>query len=310
MRENSAFGEQLGGRFGVRGVPALVTTTLQKTQVGVTLIESDVAASIMSEPLPREDAYLVHLNLRPCPDHELWIDGHALGKRSFGQGETAIHDLQQSTVALIHSPLGSLMFYLSRRLLNEICEDANAKPIAELFLPPGQSVDDPIVRSLGTTLALATKRPNDVATLFVDHVTLALGAHVAATYGNMRFMCPTASGGLAPWQERRAKEMLSTQMDGAIPLAALARECDLSVSHFTRLFRRSVGQPPHRWLMMQRVERAKGLLRETGLSLAEVALGCGFYDQSHLSRCFRSLVGVGPGAWRRHHGTGRQFGHH
>lgn len=310
MAEKGAFGERLGGRFGVRGVPALVTTTLHKTKVAVTLIESEVAAPVMSEPLPREDAYLVHLNLRACPDHELWIDGRALGKRNFGQGETAIHDLKQSTVALIHSPMGSLMFYLSRRLLDEICEDADARPVAELRRTPGVSVDDPVVRGLGNILAIAMKRPEEALPLFVDHVTLALGAHVAATYGEMRIVRQPASGGLAPWQERRAKEMLSARMDGAISLVALARECGLSVGHFTRLFRHSVGQPPHRWLIMQRVERAKSLLRETGLSLAEVALACDFYDQSHLTRCFKSLVGVGPGAWRRHHNIGRPFGHH
>lgn len=310
MNESGAFGERLGGRFGVRGVPALVTTTMHKTQVAVTLIESEVAAHVMNEPLPREDAYLVHLNLRPCPDHELWIDGKALGKCSFGQGETAIHNLQQSTVALIHSPMGSLMFYLSRKLLNEICENADALPIAELGFQTGVSVDDPVVRGLGQTLSWAIKRPQEVSPLFVDHVTLALGAHVATTYGNMRAVRLPTSGGLAPWQERRAKEALAAQMDGDISLIALAGECGLSVSHFMRLFRHSVGQPPHRWLIGQRVERAKSLLRETGLGLAEIALACGFCDQSHLTRCFKAVVGVGPGAWRRHNNIGRPFTNH
>lgn len=310
MWENGAFGDQLGRRFGVHGIPSLVTTTLHKSQVAVTLIESETAVSIMSEPLPPEDAFLVHLNLRPCPDHELWIDGRALGKRSFGAGETAIHDLRQSTVALIHSPMGSLMFYLTRKLLAEICEDADSLPIDELRLTPGLSVDDPIVRNLGNTLAFAATRPNEVAPLFVDHVTLALGVHVAATYGDMRTIPLPAKGGLAPWQERRAKEMLSSQIDGAISLSALAQECRLSVSHFSRLFRHSVGQPPHRWLMMQRVERAKCLLRETGLSLAEIALACGFCDQSHMSRCFKSIVGAGPGMWRRHQSVARRSGYH
>ncbi len=308
MAKEGAFGEQLGERFGVRGAPVLVSTTLKKTKIGVTLIESEVTAPVLNEPLPYDDAYLVHLNLRACPDHELWIDGKALGKRSFGEGETAIHDLRHSTVALIHSTIGSLMFYLPRKVLNEICEDADALPIAELTMKPGLSVDDPVVRQLGQLLESAMQRPHEVSPLFIDHVTLALGAHVAASYGDMRTVRLPASGGLAPWQERRAKEVLAAQMDGNISLVILANECGLSVSHFTRLFRRSVGLPPHRWLMAQRIDRAKSLLRDTGLSLAEVALACGFYDQSHLNRCFKTIIGVGPGTWRRHQNTARFSG--
>ncbi|MBK6509332.1 MAG: helix-turn-helix transcriptional regulator [Haliea sp.] len=59
---------------------------------------------------------------------------------------------------------------------------------------------------------------------------------------------------------------------------------------------------------MQCINRAKSLLRDAGLSLAEVALACAFCDQSHLNRCFKTAVGVGPGTWRRHHKAGRFLG--
>jgi AraC-like DNA-binding protein len=98
---------------------------------------------------------------------------------------------------------------------------------------------------------------------------------------------------------RRAKEILSANLDGRVPLKEVARECRLSVSHFSRAFRRSMGVAPHSWLLARRVEAAKEKLRDGGLSLLDVALACGFADQSHLTKVFTRFVGVSPGAWRR-----------
>ena len=68
---------------------------------------------------------------------------------------------------------------------------------------------------------------------------------------------------------------------------------------FSRAFRRTAGAAPHHWLMTRRVEAAKEKLRDSRLSLLDVALACGFSDQSHLTRVFAGMVGLSPGAWRR-----------
>ena len=73
----------------------------------------------------------------------------------------------------------------------------------------------------------------------------------------------------------------------------------MSVSHFSRAFRRTMGVAPHKWLLTRRVELAKERLRDHQLSLLDVALACGFADQSHLTRVFTCMVGLSPGAWRR-----------
>jgi AraC family transcriptional regulator len=115
----------------------------------------------------------------------------------------------------------------------------------------------------------------------------------------MRPVARPVRGGLAPWQERRAKEVLSANLDGGVPLTEVARECRLSVSHFSRAFRRTMGVAPHNWLVARRIEVAKEKLRYSRLSLSDVALACGFADQSHLTRAFTGMVGASPGAWRR-----------
>jgi AraC family transcriptional regulator len=105
-------------------------------------------------------------------------------------------------------------------------------------------------------------------------------------------------GGLAPWQERRAKEMIASNLDG-VPVQELARECRLSRAHFSRAFRRSVGVTPHNWLIEQRIVLSKKKLRDDRLSLADVGVECGFSDHAHFTRHFARIVGVTPSAWRR-----------
>jgi AraC-like DNA-binding protein len=90
-----------------------------------------------------------------------------------------------------------------------------------------------------------------------------------------------------------------SKLGGDITLTAVASGCGLSLSYFIRAFKQSTGDPPHRWLLRQRVERAKELLRDPRMTLAEAALACGFADQSHFTRVFKVMAGAPPGVWRR-----------
>lgn len=109
----------------------------------------------------------------------------------------------------------------------------------------------------------------------------------------------TRVGGLAKWQERRAKEVIAARLDSKLSVNEIADACGLSVNHFTRAFRQSTGQSPHQWLTQRRIERAQALIRQVDLPLSEIAVSCGFADQSHFTRVFTDIVGQSPGAWRR-----------
>jgi AraC-like DNA-binding protein len=111
--------------------------------------------------------------------------------------------------------------------------------------------------------------------------------------------CEKWTGGLAPWQARRAEDLMLKNLAGDLRLADVAQACELSVPHFSRSFRKTFGVPPYRWLQTRRIERAKALLAETGRPLAEIAVDCGFAEQSHFTKVFTGFVGVSPGAWRR-----------
>ncbi|MFY0728321.1 AraC family ligand binding domain-containing protein [Pseudomonas sp. NFX15] len=104
-----------------------------------------------------------------------------------------------------------------------------------------------------------------------------------------------------PGKEHRAvglaKDLLHAQLAAPPSLEELAAAVNLSPFHFARVFRHATGMPPHTWLMQQRIARARALLQSGCLPL-EVAMQLGFADQSHLSRQFKQVYGVGPAAYR------------
>ncbi|UIY31505.1 AraC family transcriptional regulator (plasmid) [Neorhizobium galegae] len=111
------------------------------------------------------------------------------------------------------------------------------------------------------------------------------------------YCSPPGRRGLSTWQERLAKDVIETSLVGGIGLAELAQLCGLRTSQFAHGFKRSTGIAPYEWLLRRRIERAKESLL-WGSKLSEVAVACGFADESHLTRMFRRVVGVAPGAWR------------
>jgi len=121
---------------------------------------------------------------------------------------------------------------------------------------------------------------------------------MATACGELRLTAPIR-GGLAPRQRRRAEELLDADLDGGVSIMDLASTCRLSVRHFARAFRESTGLPPHRWLMQQRLFKAKGLLLLSARSLDEVATACRFASQSHFTRVFTRSIGMSPGARQR-----------
>lgn len=103
---------------------------------------------------------------------------------------------------------------------------------------------------------------------------------------------------LGAGQLRAVAERVEAGLDERLRLADLAAAAGLSPFHFARAFRATVGEPPHRWVMARRLERARARLR-AGERAGEVAAALGFADQAHLTRLFRRRFGTTPGAEAR-----------
>jgi AraC-like DNA-binding protein len=305
MTPASAFGQRLGQFLHLRDAPpSLVTRSLRGIELAVTETRNDNPVPGLSGTLPSEDSFLVSLKLHDYPDCELWERGKCVMKRDVRAGATYLYDLKRDPRYVIDKPFHSLFFYLPRSALDSVAEQSGAPRIGELACELGTGHDDAVIRHIGASFLEGLSRPNETNRLFVDHMMLAVTAHVAQTYGGMRRSVELARGGLAPWQAKRACERLESDLGGTLSLQQIATEFDLSVSHFSRAFRTSTGLPPHQWLLRQRVKAAQQLMSVRDLPLSEIAMSAGFANQSHFTRVFSAVVGVSPAVWRReNHGA-------
>jgi AraC-like DNA-binding protein len=104
----------------------------------------------------------------------------------------------------------------------------------------------------------------------------------------------------------RVKDWLHAHPDQNVSIRALAALAGLSPYYLVRVFRRQFGVPPHRYQTIVRVHRARQLLK-SGACLSDVAQRTGFYDQSHLTRCFKRTLGVTPGRYAACHAEPARF---
>jgi AraC family transcriptional regulator len=307
MTQTGFYGQRVRQFLRLEHEPSsLITRSLRNAEIAVTETRNDSPVPGLSGALTLEDAFIVSLKLQDYPDCELWERGKCVTKADVRAGATFLYDLKTDPQYVINKPFHSLHFYLPRSALDGIAEQSGTPRVGELAFQLGIGYDDEVIRHIGASLLQALRRPAEANQLFIDHMMLAFTVHVAQAYGGLQRITEPARGGLAPWQVRRACERLESDLGGKVPLAQIAAEFDLSVSHFSRAFRISTGLPPHQWLLRQRVKAAKQLMTVRDLPLSEIAISAGFANQSHFTRVFSDVVGVSPGAWRREmHGAAK-----
>ena len=292
---------EVGSRdyFRLRTPASAAALTLRESDVAPAHSKPEVLGRRSAIAIPQRDAYILNIQRQDFDDHELSLRGRSVPVVPFPKGMLALVNLALDPTPYRDSTLDCFSFYLRRETFDRLADELGGNRIDDLAIKPGVATDDPVIRNLGSCLRLATEPAEHANALFVDHVVMALHTHLARRYGGMRIPRTSGRGSLRPWQLRIARDTIDAHLDGQISLAQIAEACTLSVSHFARAFTFSTGIPPHRWLMQRRIERAKHLMRTTTASLAEIAVACGFSDQSHLSRVFSQAVGMTPGQWRQ-----------
>jgi AraC family transcriptional regulator len=300
-----AFGSRLGSSFNIKFAPVVVSLTARKASLALTELRSDVRLPYRTRPLHGEDAFLVTLHMTDNPGFRVREANHDEPVCRLDAGQITIHDLKHCPSFLIDSPFHTLNFYLPRLALDEVADNAEAPRIGNLDYQPGRGIRDETIRNLIGTMSLSFTQPAAVGRLCVGHAGLALATHLAHAYGGLVPDSRPIRGGLAPWQEKRAKDLINARLNSGMTVAELARECDLSHRHFCRAFRHSVGSSPHSYMQVRRIELAKELLGNGHKSLGDVGASCGFADQSHFTRVFTQIAGMTPGMWRRNVGRGK-----
>ena len=303
MIETGAYGERMAGYLHLTEPPIHATLGFGRSELAVTRLHAPNGFTDPTSPIPLEKAFSIHLHLRANQGGRLWLSGKLVPTGKRPSGGVTILDLEQDPIAFFPNPIDVVQFYIPRMALEEFAYENRIAMANTLSWPHCEM--DITLKHLGMAVLSAIQRSESAPKIFLDYIGHAILAHATYVYGGTPASPGLIRGHLAPWQARRAKEFLNANLHGDVSLASLAAECNLSVSHFAHAFRRTVGRPPHRWLMERRIDAVKGLLLTSRLTLAEIASKCGFADQSALNRSFKRVLGESPGAWRR-----SRKGHH
>ena len=134
--------------------------------------------------------------------------------------------------------------------------------------------------------------------LFLDSVEQAMAVALVNGHAVRHRPVQISRGGLGPARLRRITELIHAKMEDELSLDDLAQSVGLSTAHFARMFRKSTGQTPHQFVLRQRLERAKAMLRAPDARILDVAVACGFKTQQHFAQVFRDLWGITPTEYR------------
>jgi AraC-like DNA-binding protein len=297
--EAGTYGNRMAKHLHMATAPVISVRTRRKAHLAVTRLRSETGLVDRTTPFACERAFAVQLHLGTVSPVNLWVHGRPVPVETPQEGSVSIMHLEQEPSMYIGGAFDMVQFYVPRVALDEFADENGGSRCETLSWPSGKV--DPRLKSLALCLLPVLERPELSSELYVDHLVFAAHAYIARTYGGIKIAPSIVRGGLAPWQLNRATEMLKANLDGQIALSQVARECKLSVSHFVRAFKQTIGEPPYRWLLQQRIDAAKELLLHSALPMVEIALKCGFADQACFIRAFRKLLDTTPGEWRRMH---------
>jgi len=276
----------------------LTSSTPARSPVTISRVRCDEPGHGSSRSPPVEDAYAASISVGDLISADVRLQGKLVKRGGAPASGLYLFNLQTDPIVFFHSSFDFVRFYISRATLEELSRDAGA-PMPGSLTRPEFGALDPVLYNLALAMLPALARPDEPNQLFVDHIALAFHAHLLSTYaGPCRDVVRTRAG-LAPWQVRVTTDMIASRLEGKISIAELAEACSLSQSHFSRAFLRTLGVPPHRWLLDRRIDRARDLISHGLLPLNDVAKACGFANQSHFTRVFVALTGTPPGKWRR-----------
>ena len=148
-----------------------------------------------------------------------------------------------------------LHLYFDDQDLRRCVEQVWDREPGSVHLAERYQVRDPLLAQAGQLLA-ASAWDSPSERLAVDHLTQWLLLQVVARHSTLQKPAPRVTGGLSPTQQQRVRDYLEQYLAEPLSLDRLARVVNLSPWHFARLFRQSFGEPPHRYLLNRRLERA------------------------------------------------------
>jgi AraC family transcriptional regulator len=167
----------------------------------------------------------------------------------------------------------------------------------ELLLTPKKT--DLLLHHIGLELKSSLEIDGNGSRFYADSMATALSAYLLRYYSTRDNHFRKYGNGLPEKRLKQAVEYIQAHLVEDLSLSDIADELGMSQYYFCHLFKRSTGMSPHQFLIRQRVEQAKHLLKQTERTITDIALECGFANQSHFAKCFRQYMGMNPNQFRK-----------
>ncbi|WP_347277545.1 AraC family transcriptional regulator [Pseudanabaena sp. FACHB-2040] len=182
---------------------------------------------------------------------------------------------------------------LKPKLIQKVAEasdiDSNRFELVHSF---GQQ--DLQLHQIGMLMFAELRSGGMMGQLYVESLTQILVIHLLRHYSTLTQPIASQNNSFTRIQLEQAIDYIHTYLNRELSLAKLASVVNISPTYFASLFKQATGISPHQYVIQQRVEKAKLMLKKTDLAIADIALQVGFSSQSHLTQQFKRLTGMTP----------------
>ncbi|MDB5927180.1 MAG: helix-turn-helix domain protein [Betaproteobacteria bacterium] len=161
----------------------------------------------------------------------------------------------------------------------------------------GYAATDPFIRELGNALLRDFRARRIPTCAYLESLAGVIAIHLGAHHCE-RHVAPSTSIGLPGHKLNRVLAFIGEHIAETIRIRDLANMAHMSLHHFARMFKQATGVPPHLYITMERMKRAKALLRGSELALVDIAAHVGFQTQGHFTAVFHRYAGVTPRIFR------------
>jgi len=243
--------------------------------------------------------HTICLSLAPRPIKSVQVKGGRVRRGLLVKGDISITPARLVTSTRWEAEEDYLQIRLDSRFLEKVATEALGIDSNRIEVLPEFHTRDMHIEQIGMMLLSELRNEGLGGRLYVESLANMLAVHLLRNYSTASPRVSIYSGGLPEHQLLQVTDYINEHLTQEIKLSDMAETLDMSSFYFARLFKQSMRVSPYQYVILQRVMRAKQLLKCQELSITEVALQCGFNSQSHLGKWFRQLTGTTPKAYQK-----------
>ena len=245
-----------------------------------------------------EAAHTLFVNLTPRPLHYLQKQNGKTHVGLYCHGDMLITPANTPLFVRWEGDENCLQIQVPASFLKQVAEETLGNDGDRLTLVPTFQSRNQQLAAIATLLMSEVQQGQPSGALYLDSLANVLAVQLLRHYGTRTGQLPSYEGGLPTYQLNQVLDYIDAELAEEIKLSNLADVLGMSPLHFGRMFKQSMGISPHQYVIQQRIERAKRLLKDRDRPIIDIALACGFTNHSHLSRQFRKVVGMTPSHYR------------